>query len=482
MTTEVIVDQLKVLDIGLPSATSAKRRSFSHHRRKSSASSTLYSLSTSPHHSMMASSRPIMQDNTFLLPSAASNGAKPFECETEHISPLVKSDKHSVRHRRHTSVDHASHIKSLPDSNTRSYSNYYDVNRNKYVLVTGGAGYIGSHTVLELLSCNYEIVVIDNLVNSNLEALRRVEKIAGRSINFHECDITSEEQIDAVFQQYKFWAVIHFAALKAVGESVQIPLKYYHNNLTGSLNLLQVMEKHGVKNMVFSSSATVYGEPETTPVRESARLGPVTNPYGKTKLFIEEILRDQCNADSDWNVCLLRYFNPVGAHVSGLIGEHPQGIPNNLLPYVNKVIQGHLPHVQVFGNDYDTIDGTGVRDYIHVCDLATGHVAALKKLEKKPRCVAYNLGTGVGYSVMQIIKAMERVTGTHIPYKLTERRPGDIATCTADATLANRELEWFPTRTMDEMCEDMWRWTRRNPNGYDSPMLESDEESDEAQK
>ncbi|KAI9280358.1 hypothetical protein BC943DRAFT_330925 [Umbelopsis sp. AD052] len=475
MSTEIIVEQLEVLDIVPSSSPTAKRRSFSHHRRKSSASS--FGLSSSPHHSFMPSSRPMAQENQFLFPPPG--GINSIECEAENTSHPAKS---VARHRRHTSIDRASHIKTLPDSNTRSYTNYYDVNRNKYVLVTGGAGYIGSHTVLELLSCNYEIVIIDNLCNSNLEALRRVEKLAGRSINFHKCDITSEQEIDAVFEKYTFWAVIHFAALKAVGESTRQPLKYYHNNLTGSLNLLRVMEKHGVKNMVFSSSATVYGEPETTPVGESARLGPVTNPYGKTKLFIEEVLRDQCAADSDWNVCLLRYFNPVGAHVSGLIGEHPQGVPNNLLPYVNKVIQGHLPYLQVFGSDYDTVDGTGVRDYIHVCDLATGHVAALKKLEKKPRCVAYNLGTGVGYSVLQIIKSMERVTGAHIPYKIADRRPGDVATCTADATLANRELEWYPAKTMDDMCEDMWRWTRRNPNGYDSPMLESDEEMDEAQK
>ncbi|KAJ2955992.1 hypothetical protein NQZ79_g8096 [Umbelopsis isabellina] len=464
MNTEVMVEQLSILDNASPSST--KRQSFSHHRRKSSASST--------HHAVLQS-RSTTQENSFYV---SPNGIKSSTCEIDHAPHLAVPK----RHRRHTSVDHASHIKSLPNSNTKSYSNYYDVNRNKYVLVTGGAGYIGSHTVLELLSRNYEIVVVDNLCNSNLEALKRVEKLAGRSITFHRADITVEEQLVQVFSMYKFWAVIHFASLKAVGESMKIPLDYYHNNLTGSINLMRVMQKFNVKNMVFSSSATVYGDPEYTPVGESARLGPVTNPYGKTKLFLEEMLRDQCIADPDWNVCLLRYFNPVGAHPSGLIGEHPQGIPNNLLPYVNKVIQGHLPHVQVFGEDYDTIDGTGVRDYIHVCDLASGHVAALKKLEKKPRCVAYNLGTGVGCSVLQIIKSMERVTGIHIPYKVVDRRPGDIATCTADATLANRELEWFPSRTLDEMCEDMWRWTRRNPNGYDSPMLESDEDSDEAQK
>ncbi|ORY95745.1 UDP-glucose 4-epimerase [Syncephalastrum racemosum] len=290
--------------------------------------------------------------------------------------------------------------------------------RQKYVLVTGGAGYIGSHTVIELLNAGYAIVVLDNMCNSHLEALRRVEKLAGRPVEYYEGDVTCPSDLDRVFCLYNFWAVIHFAAIKAVGESTKIPLDYYYNNVTGSLNLLKTMDRFGVKNFVFSSSATVYGEPDAVPVNESARLGPVTNPYGRTKLFVEEMLRDLCASDPEWNVCLLRYFNPVGAHPSGLIGEHPNGIPNNLLPYVIRVLQGHLPFVRIYGDDYDTVDGTGVRDYIHVCDLATGHVAALRKLEEKPRCVSYNLGTGEGYSVMQIVKAMERVTKHPIAYKV----------------------------------------------------------------
>ncbi|CDS07071.1 hypothetical protein LRAMOSA09594 [Lichtheimia ramosa] len=347
--------------------------------------------------------------------------------------------------------------------------------RQKYVLVTGGAGYIGSHTVVELLTVGYSIVVMDNMCNSHLEALRRVERLAGRPVEFFKGDVTCEADLERCFSLYRFWAVIHFAAIKAVGESTRIPLEYYHNNVTGTINLLRVMKRYDVKNFVFSSSATVYGEPDVIPVDETARVGPVTNPYGRTKLFVEEMLRDLCNSDTEWNVCLLRYFNPVGAHPSGMIGEHPQGIPNNLLPYVIRVLQGSLPHVYVYGDDYDTVDGTGVRDFIHVCDLATGHVAALQKLQKKPGCVAYNLGTGVGYSVMEIIHAMEKATLRKIPYKVVDRRPGDIAICTADASLANRELGWYPTRTMEDMCEDMWRWTRRNPKGYEGQSLDEDD-------
>ncbi|KAI8069454.1 hypothetical protein BC940DRAFT_236869 [Gongronella butleri] len=345
----------------------------------------------------------------------------------------------------------------------------------RYVLVTGGAGYIGSHTVLELLEADYTIVVMDNLVNSNLEALKRVEQLTGKSIYFVHGDVTCEHDLDRVFRQFPFWAVIHFAALKAVGQSTQMPLDYYHNNVTGSLHLFRTMAKHRVKNLVFSSSATVYGESDIMPVHEDCALGPVTNPYGRTKLFVEEMLRDLCASDPEWRVCLLRFFNPVGAHPSGMIGECPQGVPNNLLPYVIRVLQGHLPFVQVYGADYDTVDGTGVRDYIHVCDLATGHVAALKKLQEQTfsssangagRCLAYNLGTGSGYSVLQIIRAMEHATGRRIPYKIVDRRPGDVATCTADCSLAYKELNWRPTRTMDDMCQDMWRWTKNNPNGY----------------
>ncbi|KAG0166713.1 hypothetical protein DFQ30_006859 [Apophysomyces sp. BC1015] len=264
--------------------------------------------------------------------------------------------------------------------------------------------------------------------------------------------------------------------MAAVGESTCIPLDYYHNNLLGSLNLFKVMAKFMVKNLVFSSSATVYGEPESVPVNETARLGPVTNPYGRTKLFVEEMLRDICASDPEWNVCLLRFFNPVGAHPSGLIGEHPQGIPNNLLPYVIQVLQGQLPFVRVYGNDFNTTDGTGVRDYIHVCDLATGHVAALRKLDDKPGCVAYNLGTGTGYSVIEIVEAMEKVTKKKIPYKIVDRRPGDVAVCTADASLANRELGWKPLRSIDGMCRDMWRWTHMNPQGYDGPSVDIDDQ------
>ncbi|CAO3589409.1 unnamed protein product [Absidia cylindrospora] len=414
---------------------------------------------------------------------------------------------------------------------------------------------------------------MDNLINSNLEALARVEHLSGKSVHFVEGDVTCEKDLDRVFQTFSFWAVVHFAAIKAVGESTQLPLDYYHNNVTGSLHLFRVMDRYKVKNLVFSSSATVYGEPDMMPVNETASLGPVTNPYGRTKLFVEEMLRDVCASDPDWNVCLLRFFNPVGAHPSGLMGECPQGIPNNLLPYVIQVLQGHLPYVQIFGSDYDTVDGTGVRDYIHVCDLATGHVAALKKLEMeelkrlpssvssactpaplvvtgspsssqsssppssallKPiptsssllsssallsplstkssspssspspspsstpspssplssplpsssiaaksrrqhgQCVAYNLGTGAGYSVLEIIYAMEKATQKAIPYKIVERRPGDVGVCTADATLANQDLGWKPLYTMDDMCQDMWRWTRRNPNGYDGPLIDCD--------
>ncbi|KAI8337512.1 hypothetical protein BC941DRAFT_470401 [Chlamydoabsidia padenii] len=445
-------------------------------------------------------------------------------------SPPCLCDDYLLKKRRHSSFQQgkSNYTHSSPHNITQSQQQQQQQQQQqRYVLVTGGAGYIGSHTVLELLHADYSIVVMDNLVNANLEALARVEYLAGKSIYFVEGDITCENDLEKVFQEFHFWAVIHFAAIKAVGESTRIPLEYYHNNVTGSLHLFRVMNRYKVKNLVFSSSATVYGEPDMMPVNETASLGPVTNPYGRTKLFVEEMLRDVCASDPEWNVCLLRFFNPVGAHPSGLMGECPQGIPNNLLPYVIRVLQGHLPYVQIFGSDYDTVDGTGVRDYIHVCDLATGHVAALKKLEGEEdemkkgstltasssvassptphstaslsppstsssplpssqqqqqqqqqlqggHCVAYNLGTGVGYSVLEIINAMEKATQRTIPYKIVDRRPGDVGVCTADATLANRELGWKPLYTMDDMCQDMWRWTRRNPNGYDGPLIDGD--------
>ncbi|CAG8544206.1 8862_t:CDS:2 [Scutellospora calospora] len=342
-----------------------------------------------------------------------------------------------------------------------------------YVLVTGGAGYIGSHTVLELLLNGYNVVVIDNLSNSCEESLIRVQKLARRPLKFHHADILDEKTLIPVFEKYNICAVLHFAALKAVGESTKIPLNYYWNNVTGSLNLFKIMERFGVYNIVFSSSATVYGQPDTIPVNEKCSLGPVTNPYGKTKLFIEEAIRDMCTANDKWNAVLLRYFNPTGAHPSGVIGENPRGIPNNLMPYVSQVVQGRLPFVNIFGGDYETVDGTGIRDYIHVCDLATGHVAALRKLKTKPGCVAYNLGTGVGYSVIEIIQAMSRACGKKIPYKISKRRPGDISVITADASLANIELGWYPKYNLDQMCQDLWRWIDSNPLGYPEPSNES---------
>ncbi|CAG8579333.1 269_t:CDS:2 [Paraglomus brasilianum] len=354
-----------------------------------------------------------------------------------------------------------------------SHNNRLDSQEDSYVLVTGGAGYIGSHTVLELLKDGYKVVVVDNFVNSCEESLVRIQKLAKQPLKFHHANVLDEQTLTAVFEKYKIWAVLHFAALKAVGESTKIPLDYYWNNVTGSLNLLRVMEKFRVHNIVFSSSATVYGDPEESPVNEQGNLGPVTNPYGKTKLFIEEVLRDMCKANKKWNSVILRYFNPTGAHPSGIIGENPKGIPNNLMPYVSQVVQGRLPYVNIYGGDYDTVDGTGVRDYIHVCDLATGHVAALRKLHSDPGCVAYNLGTGVGYSVLQIIGAMSRACGKEIPYKITDRRPGDVGIVTADASLANAELGWYPKYNLDQMCQDLNRWTSTNPSGYPTPASET---------
>ena len=334
------------------------------------------------------------------------------------------------------------------------------------ILVTGGAGFIASHTNVELLNAGYDVVVVDNLVNSSRESVARVEELTGKKISFYEEDLLNEKAIDAIFEKENIDSVIHFAALKAVGESCQIPLRYFDNNLTGTLNLLKVMEKHGVKSIVFSSSATVYGKPESVPIREDFPLS-VSNPYGRTKLIIEDMLRDIYKSDNEWDIALLRYFNPIGAHESGMIGENPQGIPNNLLPYVAKVAAGQLECVNVFGGDYDTPDGTGVRDYIHVVDLATGHIKALEKLVTHPGLVTYNLGTGVGYSVLDIIKNFEKACGKEIPYKITPRRPGDIDMCYADPTKAKEELGWEATRSIDKMCEDAWRWQTKNPNGYE---------------
>lgn len=341
------------------------------------------------------------------------------------------------------------------------------------ILVTGGAGYIGSHTCLELLQAGYEVIVVDNLANSKVESLSRVQKLVGdalrgtgKELTFHQVDLLDKEALNAIFANAAIQAVIHFAGLKAVGESVTIPLQYYHNNLTGTLILCEVMAQHEVKNLVFSSSATVYGNPHKVPITEDFPLS-ATNPYGRSKLMIEEILRDLYRADDAWNVAILRYFNPVGAHQSGQIGEDPNGIPNNLVPYIAQVAIGKLPELSVFGNDYPTRDGTGIRDYIHVVDLAAGHLKAIEKLRSNPGVVTYNLGTGRGYSVLEVVSAFEKASGKKIPYKIVGRRPGDIASCYADPAKANRELGWSAERDIDEMCADAWRWQSDNPNGYE---------------
>lgn len=334
------------------------------------------------------------------------------------------------------------------------------------ILVTGGAGFIGSHTCVELLNEGYEVVVVDNLCNSCQESLNRVKKLTGRELKFYKTDLLDREGLEEIFATEKIDAVIHFAGLKAVGESVQKPLEYYHNNVTGTLILCDVMRNHGVKNIVFSSSATVYGMPKTVPICEDFPLS-VTNPYGRTKLMIEEIMQDFCVSDPEWNITLLRYFNPIGAHESGIIGEDPKGIPNNLVPYVTQVAVGKLEYLHVFGDDYDTPDGTGVRDYIHVVDLAIGHVKAIEHMNDKPGVKIYNLGTGNGYSVLDIVHAFEKVVGKPIPYKVEARRSGDIATCYADPTHAKEGLGWTATRDLQKMCEDAWRWQSNNPNGYD---------------
>lgn len=325
------------------------------------------------------------------------------------------------------------------------------------ILLTGGAGYIGSHTAVELLEAGYEVICVDNCYNSSPDALKRVKKITGKTVKFYQDDILDADAMHRIFAENKIDAVIHFAGLKAVGESVSIPLKYYHNNISGTVVLCEAMQKAGVKRIVFSSSATVYGLPKSLPIREDFPLS-ATNPYGRTKLMIEEILRDLAVSDPEWSISILRYFNPVGAHKSGQIGESPRGIPNNLMPYIAQVATGKLTKLRVFGNDYPTPDGTGVRDYIHVTDLALGHLAALKRALTKTGVDVYNLGTGNGYSVLQLLKAFEKAANKTIPYEIVERRPGDIAACYADASKAKAELGWQATRGVDEMCEDVWRW------------------------
>ena len=334
------------------------------------------------------------------------------------------------------------------------------------ILVTGGAGYIGSHTVIELQNAGMEVVVIDNLSNSSRESLKRVEKITGKPVKFYKVDINDADGLNKVFENEDIDSCIHFAGLKAVGESVEKPLEYYTNNISGSLVLFDVMRKHNVKNIVFSSSATVYGAPAFVPITEECPKGEITNPYGQTKAMLEQILTDIQKADPEWNVILLRYFNPIGAHKSGTIGENPNGIPNNLMPYITQVAVGKLKCLGIFGNDYDTPDGTGVRDYIHVVDLAIGHVNAIHKLNEKPGLKIYNLGTGKGYSVLDIVKSFEEASGIKIPYVIKPRRAGDIATCYSDATKAKEELGWVATRDLKKMCEDSWRWQESNPKGY----------------
>ena len=326
------------------------------------------------------------------------------------------------------------------------------------ILVIGGAGYIGSHTVVELLNENKEVIVVDNFSNSKPEMLDKIKKITNKDFKFYELDYSNKEKMDKVFAENKIDSVIHFAGYKAVGESVEKPIEYYTNNVSGTLNLLDVMRKHNVKTIIFSSSATVYGDPEVVPLTEMCKIGGTTNPYGSSKLFIEQILKDVYKSDNTWDVCILRYFNPIGSHESGIIGEEPQGRPNNLMPYIVRVASGELEELSIFGNDYNTPDGTGVRDYIHVVDLAKGHIKALEKLEKeKSGIYIYNLGTGKGYSVLDMVHAFEKTTGQKIKYKITERRAGDIATCYADATKAKEELNWVAEKTLEDMCRDSWK-------------------------
>ena len=333
------------------------------------------------------------------------------------------------------------------------------------VLVTGGAGYIGTHTCVELLEKGFGVVVVDNFSNSCAESIKRVEQITGKSVALYEGDVRNKQLLNKIFTENKIDWVIHFAGLKAVGESCEMPIEYYDNNIGGTLALVEVMKEHGCKKIVFSSSATVYGDPEVLPLTEQCATGGTTNPYGTSKYFQERILNDMYLADKDWTVVLLRYFNPVGAHESGLIGEDPKGIPNNLTPYIAKVAIGELKQIGVFGNDYDTPDGTGVRDYIHVVDLALGHVAAIEKLSKSGVYV-YNLGTGIGYSVLEVIAAFEKACGHKLPYAIKPRRAGDIASCYADASKAKRELGWQAKFGIDDMCASLWKWQTKNPHGY----------------
>jgi UDP-glucose 4-epimerase len=333
------------------------------------------------------------------------------------------------------------------------------------ILVTGGAGYIGSHTCLELLNAGHDVTVVDNLANSKLEALRRVEELAGKSLTFHQVDLLDQAGLDGVFTGDRFDAVIHFAGLKAVGESVTIPLTYYRNNVTGTLNLLECMATYNVKRLVFSSSSTVYGQAKTVPILEDFPLS-ATNPYGRSKLMIEDILRDLYRSDASWDIGILRYFNPVGAHESGRIGEDPNGIPNNLFPYITQVAVGKRDYLSIFGGDYPTPDGTGVRDYIHVVDLARGHIKTLEKLMEGPGLVTYNLGTGRGYSVLEVVRAFEKASGRPIPYRIVDRRPGDVATSFANPEKAAKELGWLADKDIEVMCKDAWRWQSENPDGY----------------
>lgn len=342
---------------------------------------------------------------------------------------------------------------------------------DKYVLVTGGAGYIGSHTIVELINEGYSPVVIDNCKYDGEmpESLNRVQKITQKSLIFFGMDLMDKKKLEEVFAKYKFHAVLHFAGLKSVTESIQKPIEYYEINLGIAVNLIESMRRFNVKNMIFSSSATVYGPPNKLPVDESHPVGEgLTNPYGKTKFFIEEIFRDLARAEGDWKIVLLRYFNPVGSHISGLIGEDPDGPPNNLMPYVSQVAIGRLPHLNVYGNDYDTPDGTGVRDFIHVVDLAQGHTAALNHIDQVNGCEAFNLGTGKGYSVLEAVRALEKASGRKVEYKFAPRRPGDLGDVHADATLAEKRFKWKATKTLEDMCVDLWRWQEMNPTGYKS--------------